>query len=336
MLDIINKIADKAIPILRAMKNNWVIVCIIAGAVLITIIILWLLIRLLKKIKRKKDEEREDEAINALQIDIEQTEEPAEENEDEAIKALDLDIEQIEQTVEQSKHEAIKAGQVDIEQTEEPAEENEDEAIKALVDIEQIDEPADEKDVVTAEKPKIVPKQKKDKNHNLIIKKIKKLGKKSKCVLFASCDMDSLPITLPTNVAIEIAKKKLCLLIDLDLHRNAMAKVFELESNKITLRHKAFQTTFENLWVLPANCFVEHRQIPLKLIVQNALERFDIVLINAPALVNSPDRKQIISSAQAVFLCTNENIETDKLEKLIKDSDCKLISKIKTAKEKSA
>jgi len=172
-------------------------------------------------------------------------------------------------------------------------------------------------------------------DYESIIKRIKRVKKKYKSILFASIEAGALPVTIPVNVAIGLAKKKKrCLLIDLDLRRDAVAKAFGLDAEQSGLRARSVQTEFENLWVWPGHVFSQLKQMNIMKIVEKAMDRkspekFDFILINAPALVSSPDRKQIISAAQAAFICTKDALERKKLAKLIKPLDCTIIGQIK-------
>ena len=166
-------------------------------------------------------------------------------------------------------------------------------------------------------------------NYKLITKRIKRVGKKYKSILFTSVELEDMPITIPINVAIGLAKsRKRCFLIDLDLGRDAIARAFELDVQDNGLRPKAVATKFENLWVLPGHHFIQSKQMNIQAIVEKALDRFDFILINAPSLVNSPDRRQIISAVQAAFICSKGSSEADRLDELIKLSDCMVIGHI--------
>jgi len=171
-------------------------------------------------------------------------------------------------------------------------------------------------------------------DYESIIKRIKRVKKKYKSILFASIGAGALPVTIPVNVAIGLAKKKKrCLLIDLDLRRDAVAKAFGLDAAQGDLRAKSVQTEFENLWVWPGHVFSQLKQMNIMEIVEKAMDRkspekFDFILINAPALVSSPDRKQIISAARAAFICTKNMSEMKKLAELIKPLDCTIIGHI--------
>ncbi len=168
-----------------------------------------------------------------------------------------------------------------------------------------------------------------EENYESVTERIKQVRNKYKSILFASVEPGALPITIPVNVAITLAKnKKRCLLVDLDLKRNAVAEVFDIDTTQNSFSSKAVQTEFENLWVWPAHNFTLSKQMNIKTIVQNAQERFDFILINAPSLPSSPDRRQIISAAQAAFICTKNASEIPKLTELTKSLNCIVIGHI--------
>jgi Mrp family chromosome partitioning ATPase len=162
-----------------------------------------------------------------------------------------------------------------------------------------------------------------------IINRIKQVKRKYRSILFTSTEAEALPVTIPVNVAMGLAKsKKLCLLIDLDLKRDAVAKAFGLDAEQSDLSVKAVQTEIENLWVWPGHYFTQSKQMNVMEIVEKAEDRFDFILINAPALVRGPDYRQIISAARAAFICTKNTSEIKKLAELIKPLDCTIIGHI--------
>ena len=168
-------------------------------------------------------------------------------------------------------------------------------------------------------------------NYQLIAKHIQEAGKKYRSILFASVHLRSLPVTIPVNVGIRLAKdKKRCLLIDLDLKRDAIARVFELDSQN-SLNPMAIETEIENLWVWPAHQFTQLKQMNMEMIVEKAASKFDFILINAPQLITSPDRRQIIQAANAAFICAENDWQAIKLTELIKPTKCKIIGHIQTS-----
>jgi Mrp family chromosome partitioning ATPase len=196
--------------------------------------------------------------------------------------------------------------------------------------------PAEQKNAESLPEPdkKQEIQNEKDDNYGPIVKRIRKVKKKYKSILLAAWDLDSLPVTIPVNIALELAKNKTrCLLIDLDIRRDAVAKAFDIE-NRQELQFKASKTGVENLWVWPAHNFMRSRLMNVKLLVQKAMKKFDLVVINSPYLASSPDRNQIISSARAAVIFSRDESEEKELAKLIKASQCTLISKIHTPNSK--
>jgi len=369
-MDTIYRIINKTVDILRVLKNNWLIVCIIAGVIAVILIALFIFMKLIKKNKAKKVEKTDNDKNKISAADSDDVNILDTDNIDLGIgddlhlsTSDDLDLSDTaeinffesenttENITEQIGQEAVEA--ISEETTEQIPEEipkktTEKISEKAVEDIteeirEEIPEDIAEKiskeiteetpediieeisEEINIDKPKAAEKQLQV-NYDSIIKLIKRNAKKHKSIIFTSMDIDSLPVTLPTNVAIKLAKSnKRCLLIDLDLKRDAIAKAFELDADKYGVHLKALKTSCENLWVLPGHSFVRSKQMNIKGIVQKAVEKFDFVLINAPALVTSPDRKLIISTAKAAFICSNKSSQTTPLDKMIKASGCKVL-----------
>jgi len=166
-------------------------------------------------------------------------------------------------------------------------------------------------------------------NYDIIVRRIKQAGKKCKSILFASSESAALPVTVPVNTAVGLAKgKRSCLLIDLDLDRDAVARVFELNIEENDMQPRAIKTEFENLWVWPACYFARLKHMNIKEIAQKALDKFDRVVINAPGLIASCDRRQIISAADAAFICAKGTSDAAELSRLMKELDCRVIGRV--------
>ncbi|OHB57538.1 MAG: hypothetical protein A2Y07_02530 [Planctomycetes bacterium GWF2_50_10] len=94
--------------------------------------------------------------------------------------------------------------------------------------------------------------------------------------LFAGQSKDFLPVTVPVNVAINLAQmKKRCLVIDNDFSRNAIAAVFDLDCQANA--GKAVLTEHD-FWVSPAD-----EKVPLAKKIKNAARAFDHVLVYSPS-----------------------------------------------------
>lgn len=168
-------------------------------------------------------------------------------------------------------------------------------------------------------------------DYQIITEKITKAGKKRQCFLFAACNSAAMPITIPVNVAIQLANGgKKCLLIDMDLRRDALTQAFEIShEQQLAPRPKAVKTSFENLLIWPARNFSDLCQMNLRSIVESAKEKMDFVLINAPTITSSVDRNLIAKTAQCCILFSSNLNEANKLKSLAKDRQCDIIGNMR-------
>ena len=84
----------------------------------------------------------------------------------------------------------------------------------------------------------------------------KKTAELTKTILMVSENIEELPVTIPVNIAVRIAKKDLkCLLIDMDSARNAIAKVFDVDtiSPAAKTQNAVVPSGINNLWLFMAN-----------------------------------------------------------------------------------
>jgi len=146
-------------------------------------------------------------------------------------------------------------------------------------------------------------------------------------VLLAANRLTDLPVTIPVNLAVSLAGTGKCLLIDLDRKRDALAKVFEIDSEKIEshLKILPIPTAFENLSVWPARYFDLLKQMNLRSLLDAANKKFDHIILYAPYLTVLADRKQIaFCSKQAIIFC-EDGEKTAQLRHLLKTYDCKIL-----------
>ncbi len=122
-------------------------------------------------------------------------------------------------------------------------------------------------------------------------------------ILMTAEQYDCLSVTVPVQTAMELVRqKKRCLLIDLDLPRNSVARVFELESLEALEQPRPIQTPFKDLHVWPAVYFNGDQSIPLGKVVAAAAGVYDVVLIYAPLLQESPHLQPAASACQCALL----------------------------------
>jgi hypothetical protein len=136
-----------------------------------------------------------------------------------------------------------------------------------------------------------------------------------------------LPVTVPVNLAVTLAGAGRCLLVDFDSKRDALAKVFEVDSSSVhtSLRMVPIQTEFENLSVWPANYFNLLKQMNIRSLLDTAEKEYEYILLYAPYLPALADRKQIAAvSQQAVIFGQNGDKKT-KLHQLLEICNCKIL-----------
>ena len=146
-------------------------------------------------------------------------------------------------------------------------------------------------------------------------------------ILLAGSGLSDLPVTIPVNLAVSLAGTGKCLLIDFDTKRDALAKVFEVDSSKIQpdLMTSPIPTEFENLSIWPARYFNLLKQTNLRSLLDAANKKYDHILLYAPYLTVLADRKQIAyCSKQAIVFCKDSE-RTVQLHRLLETGNCKIL-----------
>lgn len=160
---------------------------------------------------------------------------------------------------------------------------------------------------------------------------VRTIEKQSGCspTLLAANSISELPVTLPVHLAIQLARKGKCLLIDLDLNRDAVAKVFELErpGTGAGFHVSAAPTSIENLFVWPARHFETLRQMNLRPLLTEARKKYDYILLYAPYLTTLADRKQIAGCVKQAFVFGNRQDSGDRLISLLEMFHCRILTR---------
>ena len=146
-------------------------------------------------------------------------------------------------------------------------------------------------------------------------------------VLLAATVLPDLPVTIPVNLAVSLADVGNCLLIDLDTKRDALAKVFEVDSSKFDLGMiiSPLLTEFENLSVWPARYFDLLKQMDLRSLLNTASKKYEYILLYAPYLPVLPDRKAIASCTKQAVVFSKNGPQNTKLHDLLETSNCKIL-----------
>jgi hypothetical protein len=131
----------------------------------------------------------------------------------------------------------------------------------------------------------------------------------TKTTLMASESIEELPVTIPVNIAVHLAQRNhKCLLIDLDLKRGAISKVFDIDSGEHNnrVRGKAIATCINNLWVWPVSYFNKGDGYPkatnIKDVITRLESRYEHVVVYAPNIKALADRHRITGCAGAAML----------------------------------
>lgn len=164
-------------------------------------------------------------------------------------------------------------------------------------------------------------------DYRTITERILQVDGKYKSVLFGAAGLKYLPITIPVNVAMQLAEAgKRVLLIDMDVERDAVAKAFEIEQNgESNLRPKPYRTGVENLQVWPGHNFAGPQEIEVNNLVEAAENNFDFVVVSASKIDYRQDRRQIVSAMQCGFTFTHNARFATRVGIMLKALDCKLI-----------
>lgn len=161
----------------------------------------------------------------------------------------------------------------------------------------------------------------------LLVRAVEKLNSTPQIVLLAATGISDLPVTVPVNLAIQLAKKGKCLLIDLDLNRNAVAKVFEAENADVGsgFHLASLPTSIDNLFIWPARHFEALRQMNLGNLLREAQKKYDYILLYAPYLTSLADRRQIAASVKQALIFGSQKENGGKLIKLLNSCKCRIL-----------
>lgn len=171
-----------------------------------------------------------------------------------------------------------------------------------------------------------------DADYELITERVMQIEGKYKTILFAATSITCLPITIPVNVGVCLSQAgKRCLLIDIDLQRNAIAKAFEIDEHAAGEldRPLAYRTSFENLHLWPAHNFSHKSVIDLTRVIEEEKSEFDFIIISATNLDQTADQRQVISASDCSFIFSHNATNATRLSSLMKAGRCSVIGNIK-------
>ncbi len=137
-----------------------------------------------------------------------------------------------------------------------------------------------------------------------------KSGKDAGTILMAAENVEELGVTVPVNIAIHLAKKgRKCLLIDLDSARNAVSKVFDIETDGPGRGEIA--ACIKNLWIWPASNLGKGDATEFKNTICDLQSRYDRLIIYAPNVKALDGCKTIADSVGSAILFGAEDRGAD-------------------------
>ncbi len=144
-----------------------------------------------------------------------------------------------------------------------------------------------------------------------------KSGDGTKTILMAAESAKELPVTVPVNIAIHLARKdQRCLLIDFDLQRDAISKVFDIDPQVPdgVLQREAITTPsptgVDNVWVCPVSRLTsatkDNNTVNIKQAIASIEDRYDRLILYAPVIGRLADWQSVATCAQAAMLFGGE------------------------------
>ena len=124
-------------------------------------------------------------------------------------------------------------------------------------------------------------------------------------------------VTVPVNVAVHLARKgQKCLLIDLDTERDAISKVFEVDSSRG--ESGAVSTNVSGLWLWPGRYFTTDSGktdiTGLKDVIYASAGQYDRLIIYAPNIRQLTDTSELAGCVDSAMLFgADEHIQSSSI-----------------------
>jgi flagellar biosynthesis component FlhA len=161
----------------------------------------------------------------------------------------------------------------------------------------------------------------------LIDDQLKQKKSQAKTILMAAESFEELGVTVPVNIAIRMAQKgRKCLLIDFDQQRNAISKVFDIDSNNTQIN--AISTCIKNLWIQPICNYREGEKTTLKAVISNQQAQYDCLVVYVPNIKALADSDNLATYVKiAMFFSSKGKPKSpaiENLHKILTDNGCEI------------
>ena len=145
----------------------------------------------------------------------------------------------------------------------------------------------------------------------------------ARSILLVADNPRDLPVTIAINAAMHLAETSKCLLVDLDIRRDALWHVFQVDA-----RHPASApapTPLDNLYLWSARNISQLPETDIENALAAAAQDYDVILFYAPGLLAHPQRTQIIGAADAAILFAGDHQSTEPLRNLLASGSCRIL-----------
>lgn len=158
---------------------------------------------------------------------------------------------------------------------------------------------------------------------------LEQLNQRPLTVLLGSESVKSLPVTEAVNIAVKAAESgKKCLLIDADIERNAVCKVFDIEFCKEA--DKPVESCIENLSVWSVDTDAGWVGIDLSGKIVKAADMFDCTVVYAPKIIDGEYYGKLAGLVNVALLAVDGYEQSGgqyihQLKELLESTDCRCI-----------
>ncbi len=125
----------------------------------------------------------------------------------------------------------------------------------------------------------------------------------TKIVLIAGDSYQALPVTIPANLAVRLSRSGLtCLLVDLDIHRESVAKAFEVTMPDYKAGKFLAKSNFKGLALLVADLVKRLTPDKAAKLIDMCTKKYDRILLYAPQIAESKKISKIADCCTSAML----------------------------------
>ncbi|MCK4998314.1 MAG: hypothetical protein KAS23_02225 [Anaerohalosphaera sp.] len=140
---------------------------------------------------------------------------------------------------------------------------------------------------------------------------------KEQTILIASDNIASLPVTVPVNIAVELSNAGLkCLLVDLDLKREAVSNVFDVTGQSCGSERFITDSGVNGISIICAGMISKLTSDKVISLIGSCTEKYDRILVYAPDIMLNSKVDLISTSCKSAMLFGPQNNYNDNMTQL--------------------